>query len=79
MITAFVQFKIPEPMSREKAAAVFSTTAPKYREARGLIRKYYLLSEDGGTVGGVSLELKRRCREAVYEGVEELRKGNVRQ
>ncbi len=66
MITAFVQFKIPEPMSREKAAAVFSTTAPKYQEARGLIRKYYLLSEDGGTVGGVYLWQSKEDAERLY-------------
>jgi Putative mono-oxygenase ydhR len=66
MITAFVQFKIPEPMSREKAAAVFSTTAPKYQEARGLIRKYYLLSEDGETVGGVYLWQSKEDAERLY-------------
>lgn len=53
MVTAFVQFRMPAPMSREQAKQVFMSTAPKYQEAQGLIRKYYLVSEDGGTVGGV--------------------------
>ena len=53
MVTALVQFKLPAPMSRDQAKEVFMSTAPKYQEAPGLIRKYYLLSEDGGTVGGV--------------------------
>jgi hypothetical protein len=49
MVTAIVQFKMPAPMSREQAKEVFMSTAPKYQQVPGLIRKYYLLSEDGGT------------------------------
>jgi hypothetical protein len=48
MITAFVQFKISDPLTRGKAQEIFSSTADKYRGVEGLIRKYYLLSEDGG-------------------------------
>jgi hypothetical protein len=55
MITALVQFKLPRPVTREKAQQLFVGSAPKYRETSGLIRKYYLLSEDGGTAGGVYL------------------------
>ena len=55
MVTAFVQFKLPSAMSQEQAKEVFMSTAPKYQAPPGLIRKYYLLSEDGGTVGGVYL------------------------
>jgi hypothetical protein len=55
MVTALVQFKLPQPLTREKAREIFSGTAPKYREVQGLIRKYYLLSKDGGTAGGVYL------------------------
>jgi hypothetical protein len=66
MVTAVVQFKIPVPMSREKATEVFAGTAPRYREAAGLIRKYYLLSEDGGTVGGVYLWKSKADAERLY-------------
>ena len=66
MITAFVQFKLPEPLTRDKAKEVFSSTAPKYREVHGLIRKYYLLSEDGGTAGGVYLWKSRKDAEQLY-------------
>ena len=55
MITALVQFKLPQPVTRDKAREMFLSTAPKYRDAQGLIRKYYILSEDGGTAGGVYL------------------------
>ena len=39
MITALVQFKLPEPLTTEKAKGIFLTTAPKYREVNGLLRK----------------------------------------
>jgi hypothetical protein len=44
MVTAFVQFRVPASMSREQAKQVFMSTAPKYQEAQGLIRKYYLVT-----------------------------------
>lgn len=55
MITAIVQFPVREHVTRDKARELFSATAPRYREVPGLIRKYYLLTEDGNSVGGVYL------------------------
>jgi len=55
MITAFVQFNLPQPVTVNKAIEIFSGTAPRYQEIRGLIRKYYLLSQDGKTAGGIYL------------------------
>jgi len=66
MITAVVQFKVPAALSREKAKEIFSSTAPNYQKAQGLIRKYYLLSEDGGTVGGVYLFKSKADAEKLY-------------
>jgi hypothetical protein len=66
MITALVQIKLPESMTTDKARAVFAETAPKYREVKGLIRKYYLLSEDGETAGGVYLWKTREAAEQLY-------------
>jgi hypothetical protein len=66
MITALVRIKLPQPLSREKAREVFATTAPRYREIRGLIRKYYILSQDGGTAGGVYLWNSREEAERLY-------------
>ena len=66
MITAIVQFKLPDPLTRDKAQEIFSSTAPRYREVEGLIRKYYLLSEDGGTAGGVYLWKSREDAEGLY-------------
>jgi hypothetical protein len=66
MITALVQFKLPQPVTRKQAQEMFSSTAPKYREVDGLIRKYYVLSEDGETAGGVYLWKSRDDAERLY-------------
>jgi Putative mono-oxygenase ydhR len=55
MVTTIVQFKLPGPTNLEKAKDLYKGTAPKYQKVAGLIRKYYLLSEDGETGGGVYL------------------------
>ena len=68
MITAFVQFKLPETLTRDEAKGIFEGTAPKYRSAQGLVRKYYLLSEDGSTAGGVYLWESREDAERLYTG-----------
>lgn len=39
-------------MTGEQANEIFLGTAPKYRQLAGLVRKYCLLSKDGGTAGG---------------------------
>jgi hypothetical protein len=66
MITALVQIKLRQPLTTAKAQAVFAETAPKYREVNGLIRKYYLLSEEGETAGGVYLWESREAAEQLY-------------
>jgi len=66
MITTLVQIKLSETLSLDKAQDIFSGTAPKYIEIQGLIRKYYLLSEDGETAGGVYLWESRKAAETLY-------------
>jgi hypothetical protein len=66
MITALVQFRLPNPLSRKEAEEIFSTTAPKYQKIQGLIKKYYLLSEDGLTAGGVYIWKSREEAQALY-------------
>ena len=68
MITAIVQFQLPAPISLEEAARTFELSAPKYKNLPGLIRKYYLRSEDGARAGGVYLWETRQAAEAVYSG-----------
>jgi len=67
MIAALVQIRMPEPMTLEEAKTTFAGTAPKYRGIKGLIRKYYLLSEDGKTAGGVYLWETREAAQSKYD------------
>ncbi len=66
MITVIAQFKLPEPITLEAARQTFLSTAPKYKDLPGLIRKYYMLSEDGATAGGVYLWNSREDAERLY-------------
>jgi hypothetical protein len=68
MITAIVQFQLPAPVSLDEATKMFESTAPKYQNLPGLIRKYYLRSEDGRTAGGVYLWESKAEAEKVYSG-----------
>ncbi|WP_322517142.1 YdhR family protein [Rhodopseudomonas palustris] len=68
MITTIVQFALSEPISLEEAARRFRSSAPKYQKMPGLIRKYYIRSEDGSTAGGVYLWESREAAEKVYAG-----------
>ena len=63
-ITTVVQFRLPQPISLEEATRRFESSAPKYRNVPGLIRKYYLRAEDGRTAGGVYLWESRAAAEA---------------
>lgn len=66
MITVFTTFVLPKPITREEARTIFLSTAPKYRGVQGLFRKIYVLSQDGGTAGGVYLWNSRAEAEAMY-------------
>ncbi len=68
MITAIVQFQLPAPVSLDEATRMFELTAPKYQNLPGLMRKYYLRSEDGRTAGGVYLWELKAAAEKVYSG-----------
>ena len=54
MITAIVRFPFTPGTTLDDAKALFEGSAPRYRAAPGLVRKYYLSGEDG-SVGGVYL------------------------
>ncbi|TMJ44260.1 MAG: monooxygenase [Alphaproteobacteria bacterium] len=66
MITALVQFQLSSPVSLAEATQRFEATAPKYQKLPGLIRKYYIRSEDGRVDGGVYLWRTRQAAERVY-------------
>jgi hypothetical protein len=65
MITAIVRFKLPQNTSLEAAKALFEKSAPNYKGAPGLVRKYYLFGEDR-TGGGVYLWESREAADRMY-------------
>lgn len=66
MITALVQFALPAPISLSEATKRFESSAPKYQNLAGLVRKYYVRSEDGRSAGGIYLWESRAAADAVY-------------
>jgi hypothetical protein len=66
MIIVLTAFTLPEPVTLGEARAIFLSTAPKYLGVPGLVRKHYVRSEDGATVGGVYLWESKREAEAMY-------------
>lgn len=66
MITTIATFRLPRRLTVEEARAIFESTAPRYQSQPGLIRKYYVLAEDGLTAGGVYLWRNRQDAEALY-------------
>jgi hypothetical protein len=68
MITTLVQFELPAAITLAEAARRFESSAPKYQNIPGLIRKYYIRSEDGRIAGGIYLWQTRAAAERVYDG-----------
>ncbi|MBW4520502.1 MAG: YdhR family protein [Scytolyngbya sp. HA4215-MV1] len=66
MLTVLVQFQLPASVTREQAEKLFARIAGIYHEIPGLIRKYFLLAEDGKTAGGVYLWRTRQEAESFY-------------
>jgi hypothetical protein len=66
MITALVQFQLPEPTTLQRARELFMGSAPNYLGVDGLVRKYYLLSGDGRSAGGAYLWRTLEQAESFY-------------
>ena len=66
MITAITTFRLPKPITRDEARSIFLSTAPKYRGVPGLVRKVYVLSQEGDTAGGIYLWNSRAEADAMY-------------
>jgi hypothetical protein len=65
MITAIVRFPLPAGTSAAQAKAAFERSVPAFRNAPGLVRKYYLFGE-GPVGGGVYLWESREAAERLY-------------
>lgn len=66
MITAITTFKLRKPVTRDEARTIFLGTAPKYLGVHGLVRKVYVVSQGGNTVGGIYLWNSRADADAMY-------------
>lgn len=66
MITVINTIKLSKKVSPDEAKALFLSTAPKYVNLAGLIRKCYILSDDGFTAGGIYLWQTRSAADACY-------------
>ena len=66
MIVAIVTFHLAEPTTLEAMTATFRSTAPKYRDVPGLLRKNYFVSEDGRRAGGIYVWASRADADRLY-------------
>jgi len=55
MITSITRFTLPPGVPTETVKKGFLEVAPHFKHPSGLLRKYFLISEDGKTGGGVYL------------------------
>ncbi|MFA5912953.1 MAG: monooxygenase [Burkholderiales bacterium] len=65
-VIAIVSFKLPQQQTLEQATATFQSTAPKYLNLPGLLRKNYFLTGDGMRAGGVYVWESRQAAERMY-------------
>lgn len=66
MITTIATFNLPQPITRAEARAIFQSTAPNYLGLKGLVRKIYVLSQDGQTAGGVYIWNSKADADALF-------------
>ena len=66
MITTITTFRLPKAITREEARRIFLSTAPTYQGVPGLVRKVYVLSQDGAVAGGIYLWNFRAEADAMY-------------
>src|SRR4051812_11915455 len=66
MTIVVTRFALPARLTPDEAKAIFLSTAPLYRGLSGLLRKHYLLSDDGVTAGAVYLWESRAEAEKLY-------------
>ena len=75
-VTAIVRIPLAAGMTREAATAAYEASAPRYRGIKGLVRKYYLFSEEAQTGGGVYVFESRADAERLYD---DAWKANIRE
>lgn len=66
MITVITSFKLDSSITPEKARQLFADSAPKFLNKEGLLRKFFLLSEDATAGAAVYLWEDRQHAEAFF-------------
>ena len=66
MLVTIVTFNLPQPSTPAEMSATFQSTAPKYQEVAGLLRKNYFVSEDGRRAGGIYVWASRADADRLY-------------
>jgi hypothetical protein len=66
MTIVVTRFSLPAPLTNDEVKPIFLSTAPLYQGRPGLLRKHYLLSDDGRTAGAVYLWQSRSEAEKCY-------------
>jgi putative monooxygenase ydhR len=69
MATTITRFQLPPGIPTEAVKNGFLEVAPKFKHPAGLLRKYFLISEDEKTGGGVYLWNSMEEARAFSEGV----------
>lgn len=65
MVVALIEFRAPVS-DPDRTNALYKETADRYTAVPGLIRKYYLHSEDGAIGGGVYLFESKEAAEGLF-------------
>ena len=68
MTTSITRFPLPAGLVRETNEQALKNVAPEFKTVPGLLRKYFLLSADGRTCGGVYLWTSLAEARAFSEG-----------
>jgi len=69
MITSITRFQLPAGIPTEAVKNGFREVAPHFKHPSGLLRKYFLISEDANTGGGVYLWDSMEQARTFSEGV----------
>ena len=66
MIVTIVTFQLPQSTTLAEISKTFQGTAPRYQGLKGLLRKYYWVSEDRRRAGGIYVWASRADADRVY-------------
>jgi heme-degrading monooxygenase HmoA len=66
MVTVISRFGLPKGLTADQARSVFRDSTEKFTQMKGLIRKYFLLAEDGSSAASVYLWESREPAEAFF-------------